>query len=73
MYKKLAKSFNAKKKIENHSEHVAASFTNDNVVAQDEDMDAAIQLTAGVKFHGRRQQSKGRVLSEHIPDWKLDC
>ena len=58
VYKKLATTLNAKKKVENHSEHVAASFTYDDHFGQDEDRNAAIQWTAGVECHGLRQQPK---------------
>ena len=53
-----------KNKVENHSDHVAASFTYDDLIALDEDRDAAIQWTTGADFHGSRQPSKGRVSSD---------
>ena len=34
-----------------------------------DDRNASIQWTAGAKFRGN-QRSKGRVLTEHVHDWK---
>ena len=43
----IMKNVTAKKKVEKHSERVAASFTYVDLVAQDMFRDAAIQWTAG--------------------------
>ena len=43
LYQQIAKNVTAKKKVENHSDRVAASFTCDDLVALDEDKAAAIQ------------------------------
>ena len=68
VYQQIAKNVTAKNKVENHSDRVAATFTYDDLVALDEDRVAAIQWTGGADFHGSRQPSRGRVLTEHSPN-----
>ena len=68
VYKKVAKSATSKKKVDNSSESVAASFVNDSQSLHN-DRNAFIQWTSGAEFQGK-QRSQGRVLAEHIPDWK---
>ena len=48
------------KKVENHSDRLAASFTYNDLVVQDEERAAAIKWTAIADF----QLSRGRVLTE---------
>ena len=67
LYQKILKNVTFKKKVKNHSEPVAASFTCDDHFVQDDDRGTTIQWAAGAR---RRQQSRGRVLSKHIPVWK---
>ena len=70
LYQQIVNNVTAKKKVQNHSDCVAVSFTYDDVVALDEDRHAAIQWRAGADCYGSRQSSRARVLTEHSPDWK---
>ena len=68
LYQQIAKNVVVKKKVENQSDRVAASFTYDDLIALDEDRNASIQWTAGTDFHGSRQPLKGRRLTDQSSD-----
>ena len=54
-------NINLNKKVENQPEHVAASFTYNDLDAQDEKKDAAKQWTARGELNGHLKQSKVQV------------